>query len=1058
MRKSAGISRFVPLLAGLLLLSYSAVMGQSAGKIAGRVTDGESGEPLPSANIVLADTELGTISDEKGRFFILNVPPGVYTVRVTYVGYGPLSVEEVGVSAGLTTDLDLKPMPEAIQAEEMVIRAERPIIDKNATNAVRIISAEDLEILPFRGVQNVFAMQTGVVEDEGVLHVRGSRADEIGYYVEGANTRNIVQGNNAVGIIDEALAEVQLQAGGFNAEFGGANAGIIIHQLRTGAPEWEFGFLAETDNFTNENEERFGTYSYGYSTQVLTASGPLFNNQKIRAFIAGQRSVEGSDPVYWEGFEVDELIDTGTRGQAHWRAQDVPDTATVTVPGGNVPHTGNESFDLNGTLLLDFSPIQFRISGLYGTSEFEINPQPIRNIFNQQRLPEGENSAGLLRVKATHVLNPSTFYDVSLSFYSQTRESYDPQFKDNFWVYNDSFAVANTYGSMSDILGTESIFGADRAVYASTGTRPEAMDLVGFPFYYPGTPTSESSGSNRTMWYNNRKQGYWGVGSSLTKQSNVHLFKAGFDYERWTHRRYAVALRSIRSAIKNSYPELDAVYDEYYAGTIGVDDIGDALVAKAETLAKGQGSLEDLKKLIRLNGAGGDMIGYDEFGNESDRSDNELEAPRHPVVASAYLQDKIEYNDLVVNAGVRLDYFDVDSWQFVDPGAPVRDSDLYTLVVKDADGTYMKKTDTYTEISPRLGFSFPVSERTVFHVQYGRFSQMPKLSDMFTGGGRLSLELGGQNFIPLPSAFDIEPIRTTQYEIGFERQFTDFASFDITGFYRDVKGQVQLRQQKLGVNAQDVAPYLFLQNGDFATTKGLEFQMKMRRINRIQAELNYTLADARGTGSNQVAALSAVENTNDPPSVVMPLDFNEKHRGSIYVDYRFGKNEGNPIVEQLGANLLLRFTSGHSFTLSDGGIGQRGPEEGAILSDDDPRHRKPSESVNMSTTPWTYEFDLRVDKGFDLFGADAQAYFYIRNLFNRQNVINVYWRTGNDSDDGFLTDDELSSKIVEANGGLQYRELYEFVNLANRQHYWFAQGGDIYGEPRQLRFGIRFGI
>ena len=93
----------------------------------------------------------------------------------------------------------------------MVIRAERPIIDKNATNAVRIVNAEDLEILPLRGVGQVLALQTGVVEDEGTLHIRGSRGDEIGYYVEGASVRNVVTGGSAVGLIVEALEEIQLQ-------------------------------------------------------------------------------------------------------------------------------------------------------------------------------------------------------------------------------------------------------------------------------------------------------------------------------------------------------------------------------------------------------------------------------------------------------------------------------------------------------------------------------------------------------------------------------------------------------------------------------------------------------------------------------------------------------------------------------------------------------------------------------------------------------------------------------------------------------------------------------
>ncbi len=347
---------------------------------------------------------------------------------------------------------------------------------------------------------------------------------------------------------------------------------------------------------------------------------------------------------------------------------------------------------------------------------------------------------------------------------------------------------------------------------------------------------------------------------------------------------------------------------------------------------------------------------------------------------------------------------------------------------------------------------------TVFHVQYGRFSQMPALRDMFTGGARLAVEMGGQNYIRFPTAFDVEPIRTTQYEIGFERQFTDAASFDLTGFYRDVKGQIQIRKQELGANAVGVGAFNYLQNGDFATTKGIEFVFKLRRTNHLRAELNYTLSDSRGTGSSISSAVSGVENNTNLPTIISPLDFNETHRGALYLDYRFAENEGGPILERLGANLLFRFSSGHNFTLVNGSIGQRGPEEGGILASDDPRSRKPVESINTSTTPWMFQTDLRVDRGFTLLGVNAQAYMYVQNLFNRKNVINVYGRTGDDKDDGFLTDPELSEKIVESNGGLQYQQLYEAVNLANRQHYWFTEGGDIYDEPRQLRFGLKFGF
>ncbi len=109
-------------------------------------------------------------------------------------------------------------------------------------------------------------------------------------------------------------------------------------------------------------------------------------------------------------------------------------------------------------------------------------------------------------------------------------------------------------------------------------------------------------------------------------------------------------------------------------------------------------------------------------------------------------------------------------------------------------------------------------------------------------------------------------------------------------------------------------------------------------------------------------------------------------------------------------------------------------------------------------TPWTFEADLRLDKGFNLFGADAQIFMYVQNLFDKQNVINVYSRTGNDKDDGFLTNPDMSSQIIEASGGLTYTQLYQAINLVNRQHYWYNQTGDIYGEPRQIRFGLKFSL
>ena len=1034
MTKFECVFRVLTALGVLLALSLAPAGASTGGKIAGVIKDAATGDGLPHANIVVVDTQLGTTADEKGRFFILNVPAGTYTLKATYIGYADYTVEDVRVSADLTTNLDIDLTSSDIQVEEVVIRAERPIIDKTATNAVRIIDAEDLEILPLRGVSSVIALQTGVVEDEGSLHIRGSRSDEIGYYVEGASVRNVVTGSSAVGLIDEALEEIQLQAGGFNAEYGGANAGIILQELRTGGSDWDFKIMSESDNFTDDYEQRFGTYSYGYSNQVMTAGGPVAGSQKIRAFLAGQRSAIGSWPVYWSGFTFEDLEDTGLRGgRRHWSEDEegnlVPDRIEqLEIKPGNIPHTSSEANIFNGTLLLDYYPVQVRLTNLYTDASGESNGAPIRNAFNTRRLGEYEASSNLVNAKITHLLDKSMFYELNVSLYKRNAESYDPLFKDRWWVYNDSVAVQRA------LEGT-----GEYTPYTQQGSGPRPYDLAGFPFSRPGS---------RTTSYGTSSDGYWGLAGSWTKQTEAHQIKAGFDYQNWTARRYSISLRSIRSGIANTYPELDAVYDRYYNDEISEDQIFDELIETAEGLADGEGSKRDLIRLLRSTSAS-DFFGFDEFGRETDSEG--LEAPRHPTVAAAFIQDKVEYNDLIINAGLRIDYFDADSWRFKDPAAPERDPTNYTINLES-----MEKTATYTDISPRLGMSFPVSDLTVFHVQYGRFSQMPAMRSMFAGGARLALELGGQNYIRYPTAYDIEPMRTTQYEIGFERQFAESASFDITGFYRDVKGQMQLRKQQLSASAVDAGAYAYLQNGDFATTKGIEFQFKLRRVNNLRTELNYTLSDARGTGSYTGSAISGVENETNLPTIISPLDFNETHRGSIYLDYRYPDNEPQPNSAGSGgqpadelherAQLYL----GHRFDRSARSRKRRRTRQLRPALAQAARVDQPLDNAV------DFQYQPAHRQGLLAICLNAKVYSRILNLFNRKNVLNVYNRTGSDKDDGFLTNPELSQQIVEASGGQQYVQLYEAINLANRQAYWSNEGGDIYDAPRQIRFGLQF--
>ncbi|MBI4535096.1 MAG: TonB-dependent receptor plug domain-containing protein, partial [Ignavibacteriae bacterium] len=914
----------------------------------------------------------------------------------------------------LTTELDFNLSAEAVALTGIEIIAERPLVNKSATNAVRVVSGDELAAIPVRGVAAVVALQAGVVLYGGQLFIRGGRQDEVGYYVDGADARDARTGDLAISIVPEALEEFQVQAGGYNAEYGGANAGIVRQQLRTGSSDYKASLRVESDNFVSRGEKFLGGYSYGYSDYSATFGGPIVSD-KIKFFIAGQNTFQ-ADPavVFWDGATFNGLAEDLAGSNPDPNRNNVPDTINLVVPAGNVPGNKLESWAGNGTVTFDYNPIIVRLSGSLNYQKSKFNPTPIRNILNQQRTPDLNTSSGLYSAKITHFLEATTFYDITLGYQDQRAKRFDPIFEDDYLAYGDSTANA-----------------AKGILFFGRFKSPQDLRTNGFPFSRPG---SLNTAGGVVPTYQKRKQNYISGALDITHQLKGHELKGGFNYQRYTMRNYTLG-------------RMEALYG--------------SLLSNPDAARMGGA---DLDLLFRIGGLPNNY-GYDIYGNEIDGG---FDGPKHPTYISAYLQDKFEFNDLVVNFGLRFDSFDNDDRIFIDdpttpnivegPRNPSYDPANFTV---RESGT--QKVKAFKTVSPRLGFSFPVTDRTVFHVQYGKFVQPPQLNAIYASPSQQALNFSGRNFIPLPWGTGLEPERTTQYEIGFTQQFTDFASFDLTTFYKDIQGQILIDKITTTTGSQ-AASYNILKNGDYATTKGFEFTLRIRRVERVQAAINYTLSDAQGTGSSLNTAVSAVEAGPIRPTIISPLTFNQTHRGTINIDYRFGKDDGGQILERLGANLLFSFNSGHNYTKSqaNSGAGQRGPEEGGILADDDPRPRRPEGAINSATTPWVFTVDMRLDKTVsiaDMF--DVNFYIYVQNLLNTQNVLNVYSRSGNAYDDGFLTNPALSASII-AGQGPQYVELYQFINLKNRQHYWqnqlngvnALQGGDLFGTPRQVRFGL----
>lgn len=1003
----------------LLFLSLPSLL-LAQGRIKGKVTDLETGEPLIGANVLIVGTSYGAAADVNGEYLIINLSAGTVEVRCSYIGYQTITTSDVRVTTGLTNEVDFQLPAEGVAVSDVVVIAERPLIQKDNTNKIRTTTSDDIDILPVRGVDNIIALTVGVVQEADAIFIRGGRQDEVGFYLEGANIKNPELGGRAVTIPQDALEEIQVQSGGYTAEFGGANAGIIRQQLKSGSNQFNASFEFITDNITFKSkddifdgEQRLGTTWFGYNEMSGVISGPIAD-PRYRFFL-NVNYIYNRDlnPQPYPGINLGNVIDPVSK-----------DSVMLNYAAGPVNNNSRDVLSYAGTLTFDFSPVSLRLAGTFSNLRQDLvnnaesrNWTPVLSILNP-RVGERDISNGSFSAKVTHVVTPKVFYEVIGGYYLEDQEDLDPWLKDDYWSYGDSLANANAgwvwERSQKDIDGGK----------IGRYFTPTIRNVFGFGFNgYGEVPVN----------YQKRNRTGFNFSAALTYFAGKHhTFKLGGEYQQYNLRRWTVA---------------------------GQDDLISKLAARLE--ANPGADVNVIKRELLIT-QGVNNYGYDVYGNEigsdyddplTEYNDGTYFGPHQPVFLGAYVQDRIDFNDIIINAGLRFDYFDVDNYQLMDPAFPDAGMDITSGEFKPEG---WEKTPTTQYLSPRLGISFPVTDKTVFHAQYGQFVQQTRLLDIYQGYYRTSFEIKGGFFIPNPVGKNINPSRTTQYEIGFTQLLADFLSFDITMYYKDVKDQVVFISQDTDPNSS-FQSYSTLANGDFATTKGIELTFNMRRYQRIAGNASIAFQDARGTGSfpnsNRGIVGAPLENRAFVPAYVSPLVFNNSVRGNFNIDYRFGPNDGPGLLNDFGVSLLTVFTSGHPYTKGDGGADLEG----------DARFRYPVEPLNASSTPSTFQVDLSLDKTITIYDRlAANIYIRVTNLFDAKNVENVFLRTGSATDDGFISDPELRQQLLNTYGA-QYEDVYRAINIDYAEQWRNAQGGGIlgdldpyiYGPPRSIVLGLK---
>jgi len=286
----------------ILTLFVTSVSWAQGGKIVGKITDSETGEPLIRDGVLIQGTSNGASPNVEGEFTILNVDPGQVSLRASYVGYTPMTVKEVIVRSSLTTEQNFELRPESFEGEEVVVTAERQAIIKDLTSSESRVSTEEIESLPVQEVGQVLELQAGVTTgDGGEIHIRGGRSSEVSYVVDGVRVTDGYDQSQGLRVENESIQELNVISGTFNAEFGQAMSGVINVTTKSGGNDFEGSFRTFTGSYLTPDSDLYPALpnevseiaSVDGADQVNfqgSLAGPIIED-KLTFFVTGRRFV-----------------------------------------------------------------------------------------------------------------------------------------------------------------------------------------------------------------------------------------------------------------------------------------------------------------------------------------------------------------------------------------------------------------------------------------------------------------------------------------------------------------------------------------------------------------------------------------------------------------------------------------------------------------------------------------------------------------------------------------------------------------------------------------------
>jgi len=541
----------------ILFVLMTTLVFANTGKISGKITNSATGEPLAGVNVFLEGSSYGSATNSEGEYVIMNIPPGNYTLRATYIGYTSYKINDLRVNLDRTTYQNFELKEAVIEGEEVVVLADRPLVYKDLTASQKITTSDEIKIMPVESFLGVLTTQAGVNQGAGgELHIRGGRSNEVGYYIDGVSVANPFFTNGlAVNISNKALEEMKVVSGAFNAEYGNAMSGIVNLQVKDGGKDYHGSLSYQSGDHQSDdskiftNIDNFNLFTNKVFEGTINGPMPFIRNRDQFTFNLSARLSDSEG--YFYGVREHTVGDSADfRDDENWYIEMNGDSSFVPMsPSNNVNLMGKFTYKVNPLMKLSLQLLHSGGESKSYSHAYKYNPDGTSTSLS------ANNNYSL---KLNHALNARNFYEANISLSNTNYMSY--QFKPIDLSSSMDQNEAERFGSNKYVLHN---YFEDSSKYWILNEHEYAPSsrIKGSP----SSPTFLFGGSKRGHSY--RKSNSLSFKFDFTSQiNNRHEIKTGINYrsDNLDERNFSILFDNQEYRIPTILPENDSPSHSHY--------------------------------------------------------------------------------------------------------------------------------------------------------------------------------------------------------------------------------------------------------------------------------------------------------------------------------------------------------------------------------------------------------------------------------------------------------------------------------------------------------------